>query len=531
MAAWSAERSAATSTRDERRQALEAEYRALEYTPSGQTVAWGSSAGGRYGEVVAASALPGRIAGLPPVCAYGLYGRPAADGARHGLPQRRRKLDAADLGLPVVACRAAGRRRLSSNGRIGRAFLDGISRGGAKMAAPIRLDEVSCCSGSIAALLTLAACLAVLVPLVRGRRPARRTPSGDTISKSIATSSPSSSATPRRGLIGRPRPRRRGPRSAAASCSLQPRGDAREAGRTRAEWRAPAGTAAVLAVPLRRLGALCGARLAGTAGRSRWRSGWRKRPPTAASRNWSRAPRRILRPIPADGRGWDVLAPIYLRLGRYGDAVTAYRNAIRLNGGERRARERARRGDGRRAPAASSRRRRTAAFERALALEPRQPKARFYLASALAQEGRIDEAAAAWQAMLRRRCRPIRPGSAGRRGDGGHRRMALGRPSAAARGPTQARDRRGSRLVGRRSRGDDRDAWSPSSTSGCAKTRDDPEGWLRLVRSYHVLGKQRRCARDALARGPGGARPRQRRGQGARGTGDGRSASTERRTR
>ena len=35
---------------------------------------------------------------------------------------------------------------------------------------------------------------------------------------------------------------------------------------------------------------------------------------------------------PDDGRGWDVLAPIYSRLGRYGEAVTAYRNAIRLDG-------------------------------------------------------------------------------------------------------------------------------------------------------------------------------------------------------
>jgi surface antigen len=39
----------------ERREALEAEYRALEYTQSGQPVVWGSRQGGRYGEVVAAS--------------------------------------------------------------------------------------------------------------------------------------------------------------------------------------------------------------------------------------------------------------------------------------------------------------------------------------------------------------------------------------------------------------------------------------------------------------------------------------------
>ena len=38
----------------EKTRALEAEYRALEYTPVGQAVAWGDKASGRYGEVVAA---------------------------------------------------------------------------------------------------------------------------------------------------------------------------------------------------------------------------------------------------------------------------------------------------------------------------------------------------------------------------------------------------------------------------------------------------------------------------------------------
>lgn len=38
----------------EKTRALEAEYRALEYTPVGQPVAWGDKASGRHGEVVAA---------------------------------------------------------------------------------------------------------------------------------------------------------------------------------------------------------------------------------------------------------------------------------------------------------------------------------------------------------------------------------------------------------------------------------------------------------------------------------------------
>ena len=42
---------------------------------------------------------------------------------------------------------------------------------------------------------------------------------------------------------------------------------------------------------------------------------------------------------PTDGRGWTVLAPVLVRLGRYDDAVRAYRNVITYNGdsAERRA--------------------------------------------------------------------------------------------------------------------------------------------------------------------------------------------------
>jgi len=39
----------------ERRRALEAEYRALEYTPAGQAVTWGQARSRRHGEVVAGS--------------------------------------------------------------------------------------------------------------------------------------------------------------------------------------------------------------------------------------------------------------------------------------------------------------------------------------------------------------------------------------------------------------------------------------------------------------------------------------------
>src|SRR5215469_12480683 len=35
---------------------------------------------------------------------------------------------------------------------------------------------------------------------------------------------------------------------------------------------------------------------------------------------------------PEDARGWEVLAPVYLRLGRFDDAVKARRNALRYGG-------------------------------------------------------------------------------------------------------------------------------------------------------------------------------------------------------
>lgn len=101
---------------------------------------------------------------------------------------------------------------------------------------------------------------------------------------------------------------------------------------------------------------------------------------------------------PADGRGWDVLAPIYLRIGRFGDAVTAYRNAIRLEG-DNAARqtglgEALVNGAGGVVSADAQ-----TAFETALKFEPNDPKANFYLALAFSQEGRKPEAVATLQKL------------------------------------------------------------------------------------------------------------------------------------
>jgi cytochrome c-type biogenesis protein CcmH len=102
---------------------------------------------------------------------------------------------------------------------------------------------------------------------------------------------------------------------------------------------------------------------------------------------------------PNDGRGWDVIAPVYVRLGRIEEGVKAYESALRLLGPEpgrltaygealviardgvvpQEARE---------------------AFEQALKRDPGSAKARFYLARAAEQDGQLDRAKAEYSAIL-----------------------------------------------------------------------------------------------------------------------------------
>ncbi|MBZ9996060.1 c-type cytochrome biogenesis protein CcmI [Mesorhizobium sp. BH1-1-4] len=207
---------------------------------------------------------------------------------------------------------------------------------------------------------------------------------------------------------------------------------------------------------------------------------------------------------PSDGRGWDVLAPVYLRMQRFADAVAAYRNAIRLDGDS--AARRAGLGEAI-AGAAGGIVSADAqdAFEAALKLDPANAKASFYLAMALAQEGRGQEATAAWQATLAK----LPPDSPWR----GAIEQALAKSGgpevasdAATKGPDAADVDAASSMSPQ-----DREAMINTMVAGLDdKLRQNPrdaEGWMRLVRSYVVLGKADQ-ARDALGRaiavfGPG----------------------------
>ncbi|RWK61984.1 c-type cytochrome biogenesis protein CcmI [Mesorhizobium sp.] len=200
---------------------------------------------------------------------------------------------------------------------------------------------------------------------------------------------------------------------------------------------------------------------------------------------------------PSDGRGWDVLAPVYLRMQRFSDAVTAYRNAIRLDGDS--AARQAGLGEAIASAAggivsADAQ----AAFEAALKLDPANPKASFYLAMGMAQEGRIEEATAGWQKMLA----ALPQDSAWRAAveqalaESARRSVASGVP---AKGPDAGDVDAASSMSPQ-----DREAMINTMVAGLdERLRQNPrdaEGWMQLIRSYVVLGKADQ-ARGALNRG------------------------------
>jgi len=198
---------------------------------------------------------------------------------------------------------------------------------------------------------------------------------------------------------------------------------------------------------------------------------------------------------PEDGQGWAVLAPVYLRMGKPEASARAYANALRLLGpradwltdmGE--AMTIANRGlvtvDAQRA------------FEQAVDLEPAAVKPRFFLALALGQEGRTDDAIAAWQSLLegadetaawvpvaRRELQQLMgPGAA---------------PAAAMPGPTQDEISAAGEMAA-----EDRQAMIVSMVEGLAARLEGEGGtaeeWNRLIRAYTVLG-DRQQAEAALA--------------------------------
>jgi cytochrome c-type biogenesis protein CcmH len=207
---------------------------------------------------------------------------------------------------------------------------------------------------------------------------------------------------------------------------------------------------------------------------------------------------------PNDGAGWEVIAPVYLRLGRFDDAVVARRKSLALNGESA-----ARYADLGEALVAAANGIVTdeakQAFSSAAGRDPSEAKARYFLGLADEQDGNREAAAARWRAMLQ-------DAPAGAPWIG-FVRTALGRvtgePVPPAKGSSDADvaaaanmndEQRTGMIRGMVTRLADR--LHADGGGG------DIDGWLRLVRAYAVLGDRDKAksaaadARRALASRP-----------------------------
>lgn len=197
---------------------------------------------------------------------------------------------------------------------------------------------------------------------------------------------------------------------------------------------------------------------------------------------------RHLAANPQDGRGWEVIAPIYQRIGRHADAVAAHENAMKLLGATA-TREIALGEAIVEANGGSITAEARAAFERALALEPKNPTARFLAAAALAHAGDNAGAVAAFRALLDDLpdASPWKPTIAQAISD-----LAAPGPTAeAVEAAGLISDKERAAMIGDMVEGLDR---------RLRENPDDAEGWQRLVRSYVVLDRAEDAA-DALKRG------------------------------
>jgi cytochrome c-type biogenesis protein CcmH len=199
---------------------------------------------------------------------------------------------------------------------------------------------------------------------------------------------------------------------------------------------------------------------------------------------------------PTDGRGWTVLAPVLARLGRFQDAVRAYRNAVTYAGDSAE-----RRSDLGEALALAAggvvTAEAKAEFERAVAQDANEPRANYFLGLAAEQDGRQADAAAIWHGILARApadapWRPLVEAALARVGVAAA--PALPNDAMAAAKDMNEADR-GAMILGMVDR----------LATRLKQNGDDVEGWLRLMRAYMVMGERDKAmsalteARQAVA--------------------------------
>lgn len=101
---------------------------------------------------------------------------------------------------------------------------------------------------------------------------------------------------------------------------------------------------------------------------------------------------------PDQGQGWELIAPIYMRAGRTGDAIAAQERAIRILGAT--SEREVVLGEYRRIASGRITADSKAAFERALALDQNSSAALFYLGLEAEENGRPDDAKKFWSRLI-----------------------------------------------------------------------------------------------------------------------------------
>jgi cytochrome c-type biogenesis protein CcmH len=224
---------------------------------------------------------------------------------------------------------------------------------------------------------------------------------------------------------------------------------------------------------------------------------------------------------PDDARGWEVVAPVYMRLGRFQDAVRARRNVLRLlgaNAGREADLGEALTGAANGVVTADAK----AAFERALRHDKADVRARYFMGLAAEQDGRAAEAAevwrnllaeapadASWAGFVRQSLARIDAAASAPKGPadvaaGAEPKAAPAlapapAPATAPRGPT-ASDIAAAGDLSETQRSEMIRGMVDRLAERLTRESGDVEGWLRLVRSYMVMGDQgkaEQAARDA----------------------------------
>ncbi len=203
-----------------------------------------------------------------------------------------------------------------------------------------------------------------------------------------------------------------------------------------------------------------------------------------------------LRAQPQDGEGWEVIAPVYFKLGRYRDAANAFARAAEIKGetverlgGFAEATLLA--ADGIVTEEARL------AYQKILKLQPGQPEARFWLALAREQDGQLNDALAEYKAILAAAAADVPWRSSIEQRISDVSRRLSGATKDAPRGPT-AQDVAAAQQLSEDQRAQMIAAMVDNLAKRLERDGKDLAGWLRLVNAYAVLGRDK-DARAALA--------------------------------